>query len=72
MGELEKYLESKELKPKFEKAGYDLRMRCYDIKREIESIWQQDYLPSYRVTGEEVEVTDMDKLIYYLVKKGIP
>ncbi len=76
MGELEKYLESRErvLGEPSEKVwnNYSLRKRYREVKSDIEGEWGKYKTIHECLLGETVHGSDMDKLIYYLVKKGIP
>lgn len=71
MGELEKYLKSRE--PKLSLWGNDLSLkeRWYYMKMEFEEEWDHFRMEEETLHGIKIKGTESDKLIYYLVKKGI-
>ncbi|KKK93288.1 hypothetical protein LCGC14_2694370 [marine sediment metagenome] len=71
MGELEKYLDSREPTPSWRRKSNSLKSECREIKSEIEREWNEYRIRQETLHGEEIHGSDVDKLIYYLVKKGI-
>ncbi|HEA65415.1 MAG TPA: hypothetical protein ENI07_01135 [Desulfobacterales bacterium] len=71
MGKLEKYLESREPASHLVQGTYSIQEKCRAVKRRIDWEWDKYCIRQNALHGEEPEETDTDKLIYYLVKKGI-
>lgn len=76
MGEVEKYLESREPKAGAEVGtiqgdNYSIQERFREAKMKIEMEWNQHKINEYHLRGKTLDDSDLEKIIYYLVKKGI-
>jgi hypothetical protein len=52
-------------------SGHDIKARCREVRQEIERNWNDYVRTELILHGRQVKGSEVDRLLFYLVKKGV-